>query len=86
MRVQARWHTVERIRNYTVSVLDTLNGETILFHTDSLGGAERKAKRMVSLLTSANAVVTVSTTGEIVSYVEQVDEESVLHTVEEGSL
>jgi hypothetical protein len=85
MRVQARWNTVERIRNYTVSVLDTLNGETMLFHTDSISGAERKAKRMVSLLTSANAVVTISTTGEVVSYVEQVDEESVLHTVEEGS-
>lgn len=86
MPITARWHTVERIRYYTVSILDTMNGKTILFHTDSLDRAEKKAKRMVALLTSANAVIKVSETGEVVSYVEQVDDESLLHLVEEGSI
>lgn len=86
MPITTRWHTVERIRYYTVSVLDTMNDKTLLFHTDSLGNAEKKAKRMVALLTSANAVIRVSETGEVVSYVEQVDGESLLHTVEEESI
>ena len=74
-------YAVNRIGRYTLSVLDTLNDETILYSTDSLIHAERKAHSMVNVMKSANAVITISTTGEVVAYVEKVKDEAILmHT------
>lgn len=77
-------YAVNRIGRYTVSILDTLNDETILYSTDSLIHAERKAQSMVNVMKSANAVVTISTTGEVVSYVEKINDEAVLMHTNEG--
>lgn len=84
MPTLTRPYAVTRIGRYTVSILDTLNGETILYSTDSLIHAERKAQSMVNVMKSANAVVTISTTGEVVAYVERVNNEALLMHTSDG--
>jgi hypothetical protein len=71
-------YAVNRIGRYTISILDTLNDETMLYSADDLGRAERKAQNSVDVMKSANAVITISTTGEVVSYIEKVNDEAIL--------
>jgi len=77
-------YAVNRIGRYTISVLDTLNDETMLYSTDVLERAERRAQSLVNVMKSANAVITISTTGEVVSYVEKINDEAVLMHTNEG--
>ena len=64
--------------------MDTLNDETMLYSTDVLERAERRAQSLVRVMKSANAVITISTTGEVVSYVEKINDEAVLMHTNEG--
>ena len=77
-------YAVNRIGRYTISVLDTLTDETILYSTDSLERAEGRAQSLVNVMKSANAVITISTTGEVVSYVERVNNEAILMHTDDG--
>jgi len=77
-------YAVNRIGRYTISILDTLNDETTLYSADDLERAERKAQNSVNVMKSANAVITISTTGEVVSYVEKINDEAVLMHTNEG--
>ena len=77
-------YAVNRIGRYTISVLDTLTDETILYSTDVLERAERRAQSLVNVMKSANAVITISTTGEVVSYVERVNNEAILMHTDDG--
>jgi hypothetical protein len=77
-------YAVNRIGRYTISVLDTLNDETMLYSTDVLERAERRAQSLVNVMKSANAVITISTTGEVVSYVEKIKDEAILMRPTDG--
>lgn len=63
--------SISRIGTYTLSVLDTLRDVTLLYHTDSLESAERKARNLVNVMESANAVILDSVTRRVVAYVER---------------
>lgn len=62
---------ITQVKKYTLTIDDTFRGESQIWHTDSLIEAQNKAKRLVRVMESANAVITVSTTGEVVDYLDK---------------
>lgn len=59
------------VGEYLLSLDDTWNGKTQLWHTDSLERARAKALRLVRVMRDGNVVVSNAVTGEIVFYTQK---------------
>jgi hypothetical protein len=71
------------IKKYTVSIDDTLRGKCYKYHSDDLPYAERYAERRVGTMESANAVVTLTATEEVISVFERINDDVIVYTPEE---
>jgi len=72
------------IKRYTVSIDDTLRGKCYKYHSDDLSYLERYAKRQVATMESANAVVKVTATEEVISvFDERINDDVIVYTPEE---
>lgn len=67
------------IKKYTISIDDTLRGKCYKLQSDDLTHAEDYAQRRVSRLESANAVVTLTETEEVISVFERNNDEVIAY-------
>jgi len=67
------------IKKYTISIDDTLRGKCYKYQSDDLNHAEQYAQRRVAQLDSANAVVTLTHTEEVISVFEYANDEVIAY-------